>query len=245
MPAGTAAKILYPGKAVPPAWDETLTGATCNTSPDANLIGLNKQGRWQNVLLGQTLTLALNIRFDAYHEGGLADLSLCKYMTSLKANVVVDSGGNVTEEPATLCKANISSRVIPEAVLAELNDSGGATVANLLALANKALAGQPTDSTLDEINQAVSAVNELFDECRYLIYCDSDNPFDIDAVPDCPVAFNTAPGNGATQQSTAGNSLSSFSTNPFDNSPTLRSVIMREIMLSNIFRRDGNTAGNS
>jgi len=51
-------------KTVPPAWDETLVG--CNTSPDANLIGLNKQDRWQNVLLGQTVTLALNIRFDAY-----------------------------------------------------------------------------------------------------------------------------------------------------------------------------------
>jgi hypothetical protein len=166
LPAGTSAKILYPE--LPPAdgvWDNTA-GICESIPPGAVPIG-SKTDRWANILAGQTLTLALNIRFDAFHEAGLGDLSLCKYMTSLAAN---------GDQPADLCKANVSSRVIPEAVLAELDAHGGRTVNDLLALANRALAGEATDSTLDEINQAVSAVNELFDECRYLIYCNDRGP---------------------------------------------------------------------
>jgi hypothetical protein len=240
LPAGTSAKVLFFGTALPNPLNESLN-ASCDTTPDPGLLTLNKQGRWQNILLGQTLTLALNVRFDAYHEAGLGDLSLCKYMTSLKANVVVDSGGNVTEEPADLCKANLTSRVIPEAVLAELDANGGRTVNDLLALANRALAGEATDSTLDEINQAISAVNELFDECRYLIYCSADAPYDTTSVPDCSLAIN-APVNGATR--TAGD-FQAAALNPFSTNDDLRLLVMQQALIANRTRRDGYAHGNS
>jgi len=198
------------------------------------------------VLLGQTLALSLNTRFDSFHEGGLGDLELCKYMTSLRAIVHVDGQGNVTEEQAPLCKGNVSSRVIPEAVLAELDAHGGRTVNDLLALANRALAGEATDSTLDEINQAVSAVNELFDECRFLIYCDANAPFNINSIPDCPSAMNLAPGlDGAASPTTADAASPTDLLNPFSKSETVRPLFMRDSLLSNMFRRDRYSAGNS
>jgi len=47
-----------------------------------------------------------------------------------------------------------------------------ADVSGLLELANRALAGWPTyDATLSQINNAVDAINEAFDECRIVTYC--------------------------------------------------------------------------
>ena len=61
--------------------------------------------------------------------------------------------------------------LIPVNVLCALtNLSLPLTVDGLLELANRALAGQSTDvASIPEINQAVDAINEGFDECRFLI----------------------------------------------------------------------------
>jgi hypothetical protein len=92
---------------------------------------------------------------------------------------------------------------------------------------------------LDEINQAVSAVNELFDECRYLIYCNDEAPFDINSIPDCPIVLNLAPASQSPAEAVA-NLLK-----PISDGENLRSLISRDALLSNIFRTDRYTAGNS
>ncbi len=65
----------------------------------------------------------------------------------------------------------ITVRYIPQSVLDALVELyGSATVANLFDLANRALGGQSTaGATLSEINQAVSAINEGFDHCKFLV----------------------------------------------------------------------------
>jgi hypothetical protein len=54
---------------------------------------------------------------------------------------------------------------------------GGPTVANLLELANLALANQlPVGITVTDVNVAVSAVNNGFDRCRFLVGCTGSCP---------------------------------------------------------------------
>jgi hypothetical protein len=52
----------------------------------------------------------------------------------------------------------------------------GAKVNDLLDLANAALAGSGglSNSEIGAINQAVTAINEAFDECAYLISCSTE-----------------------------------------------------------------------
>src|SRR5262249_45692075 len=77
MPAGTAPTFL-------PAGNLTLEGG-CNSIPTN--IPTDKKGKWQNVLLGQTITLAFNIRFDTLLADGaptgLGNLKLCPSMTTM------------------------------------------------------------------------------------------------------------------------------------------------------------------
>jgi hypothetical protein len=47
----------------------------------------------------------------------------------------------------------------------------GLTVNELLLMANQALAGEATACSLSDINQAVTAINESFDECRFIGTC--------------------------------------------------------------------------
>ena len=66
---------------------------------------------------------------------------------------------------------NITSELISQAVINALPPNG--TVSDLLALANRALAGQslPTGVSLTNISDALAAINEGFDECRTLVTC--------------------------------------------------------------------------
>jgi hypothetical protein len=114
---------------------------SCQTSPALPLQG---NGGWQNVLLGQTVTLTLNTRLDP----------------SLLTFVLPTSG--------TLCTQN-GTFPIPATVLTALNtptcNGGyGQTVRGLLYLANRALAGQSTcGASLTDITNAVGSVNNAFD----------------------------------------------------------------------------------
>jgi hypothetical protein len=55
-------------------------------------------------------------------------------------------------------------------VINYLNANGGATVSNLLILANRALGGQSIAGiSHSQVNQAVDAINRGFDECRVLV----------------------------------------------------------------------------
>lgn len=117
----------------------------CGTLPAASL----KNGKFNNVLLGQTLTLSLNLRLDT----DLGGVTLQSSMTSYNA---LNCNG---PDPADLTG---STRSIPASVLGSLSYAGGSsTVASLLALANKALRGQPTPTRAATLAWLTSAARRV------------------------------------------------------------------------------------
>jgi hypothetical protein len=152
LPAGGTAAMLPVG--------EQSFASDCSTS-----IPISRNGRFANVLLGQTITLGLNLRMDA----DLGSLVIGgTIMTTIEAVPGVD-GVCGTEDDAPI-EPNFTVRYIPQTVIDALNTIyGSATVANLFDLANRALGGMSTaDASLNDINTAVSAFNEGFDHCKFL-----------------------------------------------------------------------------
>ncbi|HET9233797.1 MAG TPA: T9SS type A sorting domain-containing protein, partial [Candidatus Eisenbacteria bacterium] len=123
-----------------------------------------------NILLAQTIALALNVRFDE----GLCDLELCRYMTTVDADPGPDGCLGNDDDSPTL--SGILTFEISQSLLDYLG--AGATVCDLLDLANRKLAGEANlpDATL--IAGAVGAINEGFDECRFLTECGPNPPFE-------------------------------------------------------------------
>jgi hypothetical protein len=133
---------------------------------DGLLTGIASKDKFNNVLLGQTLTLSLNVRGDA----NLGVTALCKYM-----RVELQNGGDAR----TLDQfGGIPSNV--------WNDLGpNPTVQSLLNLANSYLGGSTGTASYSEVNQAVDAINRLFDACptkRYVTSC----------LPTAPVNLSSA-----------------------------------------------------
>ena len=170
MPAGGTPDCLPDGTQV------TING-TCNFP--ANLLN---NGRFNNVLIGQVLALTLNICLDQGHGGGngncgphnhdLANQTLCTLLVTRPAAPGPD---NCLGDDDDIAVGSQSNFFIPMSVLCALQNLGlPNTVSGLLTLANRALACQPTGgATAAEINQAVDAINEGFDGCRFLInHCD-------------------------------------------------------------------------
>ncbi|GAA4454032.1 hypothetical protein GCM10023189_19990 [Nibrella saemangeumensis] len=135
-----------------------IDGLPAGGSP-ATLVGgvkKDKKGTFENVLLGQTIALSLNVR----RNPELNSFVLTNTITTLASTGCV-SGSPIpgTEQTVT----------IPQSVLDYLDGMGGRTVANLLTLANMALGGQSIGGiSLSAVNEAVSAVNEAFTDCRFL-----------------------------------------------------------------------------
>ncbi|MCI1188639.1 T9SS type A sorting domain-containing protein [Hymenobacter sp. DH14] len=127
----------------------------CSALPNSLL----RNGKFNNVLIGQTLALALNARLDNTLSGVVLTASMQSYATL-----------NCT----SLDPADLSGivRTMPAAVLGNLSYLGNSpTVGSLLALANKALGGVAYanaggNPTASEISGAAGAINELFDNCR-------------------------------------------------------------------------------
>jgi hypothetical protein len=119
-----------------------------------------KNGRFNNVLLGQTITLALNLRIDPT----LGNLDLTTIGTPIKIR------GAWYRQFCTRSGTTITSYLIAQNVI---NALPSGTVSDLLALANRALAGQslPQGVSLSDINSAVDAINTGFDQCRMLVPC--------------------------------------------------------------------------
>ena len=144
---------------------------------------LNKQGRFNNVLIGQVVTLTLNVRL-----GTLSCLPGDEPDVLLGLFVLPDEPFcTVPFDNEAACAEQFE---IPEALQ-------GKTVAELLAAANAALAGDTTYS-LSDIYTAVTAINEGFDECRIIVpcirpeICDNDCDDDGDGLvdgddPDCQI----------------------------------------------------------
>jgi hypothetical protein len=152
LPAGGTAKRL-------PVGDQVF-GTNCTT-----LIELNRHGRFDNVLLGQTIALGLNMRLDL----DLADLEIKgTEMTTIGTTPGIDGKCGTEDDIPNM--ESVITKTIPQSVIDALkNLYGTATVKNLFDLANKALGGQSTGgASLTHINEAVSAINEGFDGCRFL-----------------------------------------------------------------------------
>jgi hypothetical protein len=134
LPAGGPVSALTPGA--------HTFGTDCATDLPLD----NRLRKFRNVLLGQTIALALNMRYDS----------------SLSSFVLLPSFATVNG------KDDCSVHTIPQTVLNALTSLGlPQTVDGLLALANRALGGQPTGgASLTDINSAVTSINEGFDECR-------------------------------------------------------------------------------
>ncbi|MBF9140923.1 T9SS type A sorting domain-containing protein [Hymenobacter properus] len=121
-----------------------------------------KNGRFNNVLIGQTLALSLNTRLD----NTLADVPLSAVMTSY--NALSCSG----PDPLDLTGM---TKNIPASVMGNLSHMGATpTVGSLLTLANKALGGASYanaggNPSFSEISGAAGAINELFDNCRMFL----------------------------------------------------------------------------
>jgi hypothetical protein len=151
-----------------------INSATCQTPTP---LPVDKKGKFRNILLGQTITLALNTRLDAE----LGTFGLCPVFVTHDAlpgsdglmgtdDDVLNPGPDNTlgtfDDPVAIF-------YIPQSVLDALDALGlPQTVAGLLELANRALAAWPTGgASLSTINYAVDAINRGFDECRFVVFC--------------------------------------------------------------------------
>ena len=159
--------------------DQRLNPSTCQTSPS---LELQKDGTW-NVVLSQTISLALNLRMNTLQlqlkqnaqTSGLsvpranrpdADFDLSSFtLTSsfLTQGALPGPDGlmGTSDDELDLSSAR-TQFVIPASILSALGSR--ATAADLLRLANTALAGVPTgDVRLSDIAAALDAVNRSFD----------------------------------------------------------------------------------
>jgi hypothetical protein len=142
-----------------PVGDQVF-GTNCST-----IIDLNRWGRFNNVLLGQTIALGLNLRLDT--DLGSLEIEGTE-MTTIGTFPGPDGKcGTEDDIPNT---TSVITKTIPQAVIdALISIYGVANVDKLFDLANRALGGQSTGAaTLVQINEAVSAINEGFDGCRFL-----------------------------------------------------------------------------
>jgi hypothetical protein len=136
LPAGGRAAAL------PAFGDQVLDSSACNSNPPMP----TRSGRYRNVLVGQTIALALNLRLDST----LGPLVLCTQMTTTNGTFAID----------------------PTVIDAMVTYGGGHGATNLLNLANYALSGGNTGSvSLPLICSAVDALNQAFDECATLTGC--------------------------------------------------------------------------
>ena len=119
----------------------------------------NNNNLIKNVLLGQSLTLAINLR----NSPALWGFAL---NSSFK---VSDNSGNCGTAPDL---NKFSTVTIPSNVISYLNSNyGGATVGSLMEFANDALGTDylpcPGNPSLSDIATAAGAINEGFDECKW------------------------------------------------------------------------------
>jgi len=208
MPAGGTPGALPGGTMVT---IDGSAGHTCNAFP-SNLLA---DGKFNNVLIGQTLALTLNLRLDSGEGGGscvhdhdLANLELCSVLVTRKAKSMDACIGDDDDVPDP---ADLGSNfIIPDSVLCALqflaSQNPGhfpTTVAGLLELANCALAGDPIACTsYGDITAALDAINKGFDDCRFLVRTECPRQ-------DCPEGCQVAQGS-SSQGPVVANSLLPF-----------------------------------
>jgi hypothetical protein len=176
LPAGGPPDTLPSGYG-----NQTLDSESCQTTP---ALPLDRKGvKFRNVFIGQVITLNLNTRLDP----SLLTQSLTNALTTNQfctigalpgpdgkigtADDLIDFKG---PDGIQFSGDELTSHSIPMSVVNTLMADAtlGNSIAGLIELANRALAGQPTGSaSLGDIHLAVSAINEAFDECKFLVPC--------------------------------------------------------------------------
>jgi hypothetical protein len=157
LPAGGTPALLPPG--------DNSWGTNCisGTSLDA-------KPKFNNVLLGQVITLGLNLRLDS--DLGGVQLEGTELIT---IGSLPSSDGLCGTEDDTPDEGSVVTRQIPASVLDALDkEYGNRSINALFALANRVIGGEFTEVSLSNMNRACSAINEGFDGCRFL-YGFSDN----------------------------------------------------------------------
>jgi len=151
IPANTsmvksAAKLnsIMPGGNTP----AVLKAGDCSMMTSCLSQYLTNQGRINNVLLSQTITLTLNTRL----KGGILS------SFAIKSGYIVTQGGCM----------QLNSSVVNYLTA---NGTKLATVSDLLNLANDVLGGTKTAGaggvpSLSNINSVIDAINNIFDECK-------------------------------------------------------------------------------
>jgi len=163
MPAGGTPSALPNGTALV---IDGSSGHTCSIIPSSGPGDLLDNGKFNNVLIGQVLALSLNLRLDMNHLGAQ---TLCSVLVTRRALPGPDHLLGTADD--VLDPNDLGHNfLIPDSVICQLTSIGNVTVQGLLDLANCALAGQSTGvASIADINAAVDAINEGFDECRFLV----------------------------------------------------------------------------
>ncbi|HEX4878090.1 MAG TPA: hypothetical protein VFV31_15580 [Chitinophagaceae bacterium] len=130
-----------------------------------------QNGKIRNVLLGQTITLWLNLNIPGNGALGSLDLMGANNKNYI-VTIAVAANAPCTEPFRASCSNNpgaYSSTLFPQSVLnALIARGGGTTVNSLLSFASEALGGGALfGTTLSNINAAVDAINNAFDKGRY------------------------------------------------------------------------------
>jgi hypothetical protein len=189
---------LLPGGGTP----ARITGTnTCASHPGIQI----KNGKINNVLLSQNITLGLNMRIKA----NLAFLA----MDSPVLEVANSSGCMGNDHPigGTIVNVNFPSSVYT--LLQTKYGTSTPTVANLFDLANQALGscGNIPNNMLSPINDAVTFINEKFDGCKW-------GTFQGNQSGTNPIILGTDP---LTQEDQSAQINLSVMPNPFINSTVI------------------------
>ncbi len=161
LPAGGNVQVL------PEIGDDILDHPTCQTTPPLSL----QNGRFRNILIGQTMALGLNVRLDPELGGSALHETFCT-----QGSLPGEDGLHGTADDEIDPQSPIESLAIHREHLHARSRNWGlpATVDGLLALAQRGLANAGTGgATLPNINDAVGTINCAFDECRFLVECPS------------------------------------------------------------------------
>ena len=165
LPAGGSSGVLSGYDYYTDLNNNCQINATQTSNPPYPPFILSTSGKFYNILLGQTVTLALNLRYD----GNLAGLPLPDQYnpwlwttaSNYVNNVCLDNNDTPTGTPQGF--------YIPVNVLIAMNSNGtNKTVTDLLNFANLALAGGTIfPATLPEVTMALNAINVGFDAARF------------------------------------------------------------------------------
>ena len=146
--------------------DYSFDQTTCAISP--NGMPLNSQGRFSNILLSQTITLALNLRLDTTLA---TNFYLPSPSTPWMRTEGADYVNGICLDGDDIPDSTFQNFYFPPSVLSALGSNGSnKTPLDLLTMANQALGGTTFSGvTLSDIVSAINAINVGFDEGRFFV----------------------------------------------------------------------------